>query len=518
MPYKMIDLFAGCGGLEDGFLQSGRYEDIAAVEWLQPQVKTLINRLETKWGIADAKDRVMCFDIQREDELFKGWSDASKSPSREMLPNGKASRYKTGPYGDSKGLDYFVNASGGIDIIIGGPPCQAYSVAGRVRDENGMKDDYRNYLFEHYLSVVNRYQPKVFVFENVPGLLSAMPDGTPIIQLIESGFSGIGWELRKYYARDYYLTYSSSWEDIGAIYKESAMRLIAPMVIRNQAGTLAEYKEWCESSIDEMWDFKGFLEKPFIKTPAGKTLSLSELTLKNSFFENLFWNIRNCFPRTESRIMSFYGRLFEMYIQDQIEAIANGQKKYLYIREFRYGKGGGNKSSDAYLRIDNKLLAIEAKGFSVLFDCIVNQNVNSNLDKLFIKPVLQADRAFDDNKSIEDFNSVTDLYVLSVTMDSINAVPDYYEHCKNDIEKRKRSTCLKKFYNINIEELEMLLFMVEKQYDIFELLDQYFAEKYMMPLSNYIKSKCPEVIKMTSFLSGVYEEASIKMKEAYGIV
>lgn len=83
MPYKMIDLFAGCGGLEDGFLQSGRYEDIAAVEWLQPQVKTLINRLETKWGIADAKDRVMCFDIQREDELFKGWSDASKSPQEK---------------------------------------------------------------------------------------------------------------------------------------------------------------------------------------------------------------------------------------------------------------------------------------------------------------------------------------------------------------------------------------------------------------------------------------------------
>ena len=110
MSYKMIDLFAGCGGLEDGFLQSGKYEDIAAVEWLQPQVKTLINRLETKWGIKDAKNRVMCFDIQREDELFKGWSDDSKAPSREMLSNGKASRYKTGPYGDGKGLDHFVNA------------------------------------------------------------------------------------------------------------------------------------------------------------------------------------------------------------------------------------------------------------------------------------------------------------------------------------------------------------------------------------------------------------------------
>ena len=67
MLYKMIDLFAGCGGLEDGFLQSGRYEDIAAVEWLQPQVRTLVHRLKTKWKIEDAEDRVMCFDIQREE-------------------------------------------------------------------------------------------------------------------------------------------------------------------------------------------------------------------------------------------------------------------------------------------------------------------------------------------------------------------------------------------------------------------------------------------------------------------
>ena len=143
----MIDLFAGCGGLEDGFLQTGKYIDIAAVEWLKPQVNTLVNRLKTKWNVSDADERVMHFDIQREDELFNGWKDDE--------------------FGTGKGLDYFVNKANGIDIIIGGPPCQAYSVAGRVRDENGMKDDYRNYLFEHYLNVVNRYRPKLFVFEKV---------------------------------------------------------------------------------------------------------------------------------------------------------------------------------------------------------------------------------------------------------------------------------------------------------------------------------------------------------------
>lgn len=173
--YKFIDLFAGCGGLEDGFLQTGKYEDVAAVEWLKPQVNTLVHRLKTKWGIWDADERVMHFDIQREDELFGGWEDPE--------------------FGKSKGLDYFVDKSGGIDIIIGGPPCQAYSVAGRVRDENGMKDDYRNYLFEHYLNVVDRYKPVLFVFENVPGILSATPSGVPITDLIRAGFENIGYEI-----------------------------------------------------------------------------------------------------------------------------------------------------------------------------------------------------------------------------------------------------------------------------------------------------------------------------------
>lgn len=53
--YKFIDLFAGCGGLEDGFLQSRYFKDIAAVEWLKPQVNTLVNRLKTKWKVEDAQ-------------------------------------------------------------------------------------------------------------------------------------------------------------------------------------------------------------------------------------------------------------------------------------------------------------------------------------------------------------------------------------------------------------------------------------------------------------------------------
>lgn len=172
---KMIDLFAGCGGLTDGFLQTGLYKEIASVEWLKPQVNTMRERLKTKYNDSSADEHVLNFDIQREEELFTGWNDSE--------------------FGESKGLDYFVKKENGIDIIIGGPPCQAYSVAGRVRDENGMNDDYRNFLFEHYLSVVKRYKPRLFVFENVPGILSATPNGIPIAKLIQDSFKSIGYEI-----------------------------------------------------------------------------------------------------------------------------------------------------------------------------------------------------------------------------------------------------------------------------------------------------------------------------------
>lgn len=173
---KMLDLFAGCGGLTDGFMQTGNYEDIAAVEWKKPQVLTLRNRLLTKWGKKNAEESVLHFDIQREEELFGGWSEDED-------------------FGSNKGLDYFVNEAHGIDIIIGGPPCQAYSVAGRVRDEHGMEDDYRNFLFEHYLSIVDRYKPDLFIFENVPGLLSACPHGVKVSEVIPHEFRKIGYVI-----------------------------------------------------------------------------------------------------------------------------------------------------------------------------------------------------------------------------------------------------------------------------------------------------------------------------------
>ena len=70
-----LDLFAGCGGLTEGFLQSGHYHTIGAVEWERAPRETLKHRLQTAWGYNDADNVVVRFDIQRTEELIHGFDD-----------------------------------------------------------------------------------------------------------------------------------------------------------------------------------------------------------------------------------------------------------------------------------------------------------------------------------------------------------------------------------------------------------------------------------------------------------
>lgn len=172
--YGVIDLFAGCGGLTDGFEQNGHFKTLACVEWDAYAVQNLRKRLSDKWGYKDTDKTVLQFDIQQTDRLFNGWSNDKD-------------------YGNSIGLDKIISQD--VDVIIGGPPCQAYSMAGRIQDKHNMKLDYRNYLFESYLAVVKRYKPKLIIFENVQGILSACPDGEKITNKIQKAFDAAGYHI-----------------------------------------------------------------------------------------------------------------------------------------------------------------------------------------------------------------------------------------------------------------------------------------------------------------------------------
>lgn len=144
--YTFIDLFAGCGGLSEGFYRTG-FKALAHVEINHWACETLRTRMKF-YGYANYENEVIEHDIT-----------------------------------DPKILNLIDNAVQGrtVDIIIGGPPCQAYSTAGRVRDSKGMASDPRNFLFESYVHILEYYRPKFFVFENVTGILSAKVNGKLIL-------------------------------------------------------------------------------------------------------------------------------------------------------------------------------------------------------------------------------------------------------------------------------------------------------------------------------------------------
>lgn len=80
-----------------------------------------------------------------------------------------------------------------VDVLIGGPPCQAYSTAGRGRLPDKMKKDERNYLYLQYIKFLERYQPKMFVFENVVGIFSAQ--GGKVLVDMKEKIDGAGYKI-----------------------------------------------------------------------------------------------------------------------------------------------------------------------------------------------------------------------------------------------------------------------------------------------------------------------------------
>lgn len=147
--FNFIDLFAGCGGLSEGFYQQG-FHALAHVEIDPTACETLRTRMN-HYGYENADRAVLEMDITRED-VIERIEDAVKGQQ--------------------------------VDIIIGGPPCQAYSSLGRAKDDKAMQEDPRNFLFESYVKVLNYYQPKFFVFENVTGMLTAKINGEHIVDKI----------------------------------------------------------------------------------------------------------------------------------------------------------------------------------------------------------------------------------------------------------------------------------------------------------------------------------------------
>jgi len=184
-----IDLFAGAGGLSEGFIRAG-YKPIAHVEMDQAACLTLKTR--TAYRYLKSKQRLDTYISYLKGEI-------NRSDLYSLIPTRKLNSVINSQIGDPKNASIFNaisrNLNGKeVDLIIGGPPCQAYSLVGRARDLYGMVGDHRNYLYLDYAKYLKKYNPKMFVFENVPGLLSA--NNGSYFKNMQAYFRRIGYDVQ----------------------------------------------------------------------------------------------------------------------------------------------------------------------------------------------------------------------------------------------------------------------------------------------------------------------------------
>ena len=186
----IIDLFAGPGGLGEGFMslkndQGNSIFDIKlSIEKDINAHKTLTLRSFYRQFVKNNKqvpkeyyDALMEADLSEREILIEKMLDYFKEGT---IAREEARLIELGSIKwPEKKVDQIIKNQLGNNkewVLIGGPPCQAYSNVGRSRVGGISKEDHRVYLYEEYLRIIQKYKPAVFVMENVKGLLSAKVD------------------------------------------------------------------------------------------------------------------------------------------------------------------------------------------------------------------------------------------------------------------------------------------------------------------------------------------------------
>jgi len=194
-----IDLFAGAGGLSEGFKRAG-FVPIAHVEANSSACFTLKTR-NAYHALNEAGRLEIYYSYLKGEITRKELYEAAGGNTCTSVIN-----QKIGVRDNKKIFNQIDELKGDhdIDLIIGGPPCQAYSYIGRAAMKNSpKKEDERTSLYLGYGKFLKRYNPKVFVFENVPGLRTA-GNGKYLKNLIKY-FDSIGYHLedREWNASDF---------------------------------------------------------------------------------------------------------------------------------------------------------------------------------------------------------------------------------------------------------------------------------------------------------------------------
>lgn len=187
--HTYVDIFSGAGGIGEGFEQAG-FIMLRSIDSDQHACKTL--RTREIYRMFSEENEMMEYyknyingKINLND-LYK-MHNGLKQHLKKIIKCKKLTHLNV--YNEVNSIRKISNKE--IDVLVGGPPCQAYSIIGRARDKNRKIYDEKHELYKIYLKIVSLLKPKFFVYENVPGLLSANNVNGQILVKLSKDFSNL---------------------------------------------------------------------------------------------------------------------------------------------------------------------------------------------------------------------------------------------------------------------------------------------------------------------------------------
>lgn len=185
-----IDLFAGCGGISEGFTQAG-FDIIAQIEINGAACETLKTRQIfhelKKLGLLELYNEYIKGEISREQIFIEAENLRDTVNHRVIQAELEENSIQTMIKKIEASMKH--HEASQINVFLGGPPCQPYSIMNRARIQKNGDGLGRNYLYTHYLYLIRHFRPDVFIYENVPGLFTVKDGGQRIFEKLLDDFS-----------------------------------------------------------------------------------------------------------------------------------------------------------------------------------------------------------------------------------------------------------------------------------------------------------------------------------------
>lgn len=256
---------------------------------------------------------------------------------------------------------------------------------------------------------------------------------------------------------------------------------VAKTILHELSFNLSEGNEWATSSLNEPWNYSLFRRKPLLLLDNGNYYPVSTKLLDDAIFDQLYFKIRDAFPRNSTQVLSFYGKVFEKYIETlTIEAVKkkNGLN-YQLIEEFKFKAKhkGEKKSPDVLIRLGDTLFAVEAKAYRLKMDSMfgVKNTIDNDTKRMAVDPIVQLNKRLEQLSSIDhsSIKGVNQIYLMSVTLGQFPSLYPFEEKISESIPKYNLP--IKSRFHLDIEEYEMLMELISR--------------KSAKPLSHYLDNK-----------------------------